>query len=354
MNNEEPSTDYGLSSEIDIIFSEIKENKKLKNVGETSQATSLQFASQIKEDKSHAKDISREDKTESNHGESVDDKLITWAARLELESISLKELVTGNLGHIFKQNYDFLKIACEEMTEKLNKMAYQVEELKKPSSEYDIGEKLIDTVNTLTEKVTTIEKMVKSGNSRERRDSIDTIETVVGDKIEYSLSNNKLIKTMMKSQEKMSNNIDKLYRTLQANTSATKPCADVETTICEALEAHDKATLDKLSFLQEFITENGQGTNLTVTQEITSIKQYLKLLLPRIIGLETNSKKLYHDYHELLNLFNGPIHLDLIQADHITPSNNSSVMTTVSSASKPINEALHSDSYFNQKKRKLI
>lgn len=206
MNNEEPSTDYGLSSEIDIIFSEMKENKKLKNVGETSQAASLQFASQPKDDKINEKDTYKENKRVCTDVENADDKLITWAARLELESISLKEIVTGNLGHIFKQNYDFLKVACEEITTKLSQMASQMEEMKKVSSGCDIDERLIETVNALSEKVTTIEKPC---SSRDRRNSIESIQTIISEKVDYSLTNNKLIKAIIKSVEKMSHNLEK-------------------------------------------------------------------------------------------------------------------------------------------------
>lgn len=352
MNNEEPSTDYGLSSEIDIIFSEMKESKKLCNVGETSQAASLQFASQPKDDKSNAHDTSKENKRVPTNVENADDKLITWAARLELESISLKEIVTGNLGHIFKQNYDFLKVACEEITMKLNQMASQIEEVKRVSSGCHIDEKLIETVNSLSEKVTTIEKPC---SSRDRRNSIESIQTIISEKVDYSLTNNKLMKAMIKSMEKMSHSLEKLDRPLQDNTGVpNKPCSEKETRMCNILEAHDKATLDKLSSLQKSISDNGHGTNPALTQEIASIKQYLKLLLPRIIGLETNSKRLYHDYHELHNLFSTHIHLNPMQSDNIVLSDNSPDGSTVPSTSKRIlNEVLVPDN-LDQKKRRLI
>lgn len=351
MNNEEPSTDYGLSSEIDIIFSEMKENKKLKNVGETSQAASLQFASQPKDDKINEKDTYKETKRVSTNVENADDKLITWAARLELESISLKEIVTGNLGHIFKQNYDFLKVACEEITTKLSQMASQIEEMKKVSSGCDIYEKLIETVNALSEKVT----IEKPCSSRDRRNSIESIQTIISEKVDYSLTNNKLIKAMIKSVEKMSHSLEKLDRPLQDNTcDSNKPCSENETKMCNILEAHDKATLDKLTSLQKSISDNGQGTNPALTQEIASIKQYLKLLLPRIIGLETNSKRLYHDYHELQNLFSTHIHPNPMQTENIVLSDNSSDGSTVPSTSKRIiNEVLVPDN-LDQKKRRLI
>lgn len=352
MNTEEQSTDYGLSSEIDIIFSEMKENKKLKNVGETSQAASLQFASQPKDDKINEKDTYKETKRVSTNVENADDKLITWAARLELESISLKEIVTGNLGHIFKQNYDFLKVACEEITTKLSQMASQMEEMKKDSSGCDIHEKMIQTVNALSEKVTSIEKPC---SSKDRRNSIESIQTIISQKVDYSLTNNKLIKAMIKSVEKMSHSLEKLDRPLQDNTcDSKKPCSENEAKMCNILEAHDKATLDKLTSLQKSISDNGQGTNPALTQEIASIKQYLKLLLPRIIGLETNSKRLYHDYHELKNLFSAHMHLNPLQTDNIVLSDNSSDGSTVPGTSKRIlNEVLVPEN-LDQKKRRLI
>lgn len=354
MDHEEPSTDYGLSSEIDIIFSEMKESKKLKNIGETSQAASLQFASQSKDDKVNAKDASKEYKRSSTNVENADDKLITWAARLELESISLKEIVTGNLGHIFKQNYDFLKVACDEITTKLSQMTSQIEEVKKASSRRDIEEKLIETVNALSEKVTAIEGPC---SSRHRRNNVEPIETIINEKVDSSLTNNKLIKAMIKSIEKMTNRLEKLDTPLQDNTlGSRKSSSEKETKMCNILEAHDKATLDKLSSLQKSISDNGQGANMALTQEIASIKQYLKLLLPRIIGLETNSKKLYHDYHELQNLFSTHMHLNSMQTDNTTLSDNSFVGPTVSNTSKRIlNEvAVPDSSNLTQKKRRLI
>ncbi|CAG90309.2 DEHA2G06908p [Debaryomyces hansenii CBS767] len=352
MNNEEPSTDYGLSSEIDIIFSEMKENKKSKNVGETSQAASLQFASQPKDDKINEKDTYKENKRVCTDVENADDKLITWAARLELESISLKEIVTGNLGHIFKQNYDFLKVACEEITTKLSQMASQMEEMKKVSSGCDIDERLIETVNALSEKVTTIEKPC---SSRDRRNSIESIQTIISEKVDYSLTNNKSIKAIIKSVEKMSHNLEKKDRPLQDNTcDSNKPSSENETKMCNILEAHDKATLDKLTSLQKSISDNVQGTNPPLTQEIASIKQYLKLLLPRIVGLETNSKRLYHDYHELHNLLSTHIHSNPMQADSIVSSDNSPDGSTVPSTSKRILNQVSVPDNLDQKKRRLI
>ena len=349
MNNEEPSTDYGLSSEIDIIFSEMKENKKMKNVGETSQAASLQFVSQLKDCNAH--DISKEDMKMPSNVENADDKLITWAARLELESISLKEIVTGNLGHIFKQNYDFLKVACEEITTKLAQMESQIEEVKNVSSGCDIGEKLIKSFNSLSEKVTAFEK---PSSSRDRRNSIESIQTIISEKIDNSITNNKLMKAMIKNIEKMSHKIEKLDRPLRDTYDSRKSCSQKETKMCNILEAHDKITLDKLSSLQKSISDNGYGTNLTLTQEIASIKQYLKLLLPRIIGLETNSKRLYHDYHELHNLFSSHIHLTLMLGDDIALSDNSSDGSTVHTTSKRTLNEMSVPDTLDQKKRRLI
>lgn len=357
MSNEEPSTDYGLSSEIDIIFSEMKENKKLKNTGETSQATSLQFVSQTKQDKTNTKDTCQEDKRTSSHLENADDKLITWAARLELESISLKEIVTGNLGHIFKQNYDFLKVACEEMTTKLSQMTCQIEEVKNASSGYDTNEKLLETVNILSEKVTIIEKMFKPSSSRVTRNSVESIDTVIGEKIDHSLSNNELLKEMIKNTDKMFYRLEKLEKMLQESIrDSTKANIKEESKLCNILESHDKATFDKLLSLQRSISDNDLGSSQSLSQELASIKQYLKLLLPRIIGLETNSKKLYNDYHELQELLNTQIHLSPLKYDNINLSENPSVVSTVRSKSKRIlNEAsVPNSTNMNQKKRKII
>lgn len=356
MNNEEPSTDYGLSSEIDIIFSEMKENKKLKNTGEPSQATSLQFVSQTN-DKTNAKDVYKEDKHTSSHVENADDKLITWAARLELESISLKEIVTGNLGHIFKQNYDFLKVACEEMTTKLSQMTCQIEEVKKTSSGYDTNEKLLETVNILSEKVTTIEKMFKPCSSRDTRNSVGSIETFIGEQVDYTLSNNKLLKEMIKNTDKTFHRLEKLERLLQETIcESSKANSKEHSKICNILESHDKATFDKLLSLQRFISDNDLGSNQSLSQEIVSIKQYLKLLLPRIIGLETNSKKLFNDYHELQEILNTKIHLNPTKFDNINLSENPLVDSTVCSTSKRILDeaSVPGSTNMNQKKRKII
>jgi len=357
MNNEEPSTDYGLSSEIDIIFSEMKENKKLKNTGETSQATSLQFVSQTKDDKNNSKDHFKEVKHASSHLDNAEDKLIAWAARLELESISLKEIVTGNLGHIFKQNYDFLKVACEEMTTKLSQMTCQIEEVKKTSSGCDTNEKLLEAVNILSEKFTTIEKIFKPASSRDTRNSIDSIETVIGEKVDFSLSNNKLLKEMTKNTDKTFHRLEKVEMLLQECTrDFSQANIKEESKICNILESQDKAILDKLLSLQRSINDNEIGSNQSLSQEIASIKQYLKLLLPRIIGLETNSKKLYNDYHELQERLSTQIHQSPVKLDIVNLTEKSSISSNVRGTSKRIlNEPSVPDSVnTNQKKRKIL
>lgn len=359
MNNEEPSTDYGLSSEIDIIFSEVRENKKQKNVGETSQATSLQFASQIKDDKSKAHETSNEEDKYTRNVDGVDDKLITWAARLELESISLKEFVTGNLGHIFKQNYDFLKVACEEMTTKLDRIECQVDELKKSRDEYKIVEKLGTAIDDLNEKVVNIEKMVQpmSESTREKRNNRGTLDVIVAEKVDQSLLNNKLMKTTMKNSEKVAHGLEKLERYLDAATSENRErCVALGTKMSDVFEDHDKRILNKLSSLQNSFTEHGHETNLDFMQEIVSIKQYLKLLLPRIIGLETNSKQLYRDYHELLTLINGTIKPEPIQCDNNKPPNNTPVSIDHQNMIKHLqdDESVPESVELNQKKRKLV
>lgn len=344
MNNDETSTDYGLSSEIDIIFSETKEAKKQKNTREASQTTSLQFASQARDEKVKAinGDLKEE---EEDTAKNADDKLITWAARLELESLSLKEFVTGNMGNIFKQNYEFLTIACEEMMAKLNRIESQVEGTEKKKGEYSIAT-LGKAVDTLVEKVANVENMMKPASVREKRTKRETLEVMVADQVEYALQNNKMVKTILKNTEKISHELEEQHKSLNTTMSS------IREHMSELLENNAKQMADTLSFLGGF-KEDGYGQSLFVSQEIAPIKQYLKLLLPRIVGLETNNKYLRDDYHKLASFVEPCMYSKPAPLNYANPESRPLIM---SSATKRLGEgdSLSDTVETSQKKRRLM
>lgn len=349
MDKDEPPTDYGLSSELDFLFSEVKEKEKARNNGEPSQ-TSLHFASQAGDQKEKIKEGTQKEDLVPTKNEKAEDKLITWAAKLELESLSLKELVTGNLGHIFKQNYDFLHTTCDQMMERLDKLQKVPEPLKPDTGSSYKGIEM--SIKNLAERIEQIEKTVQE-SSREKRRYRDNIEEVILERVDYSFLNNANFKALTKASDTIANKLKGLESLIATSSSDTvKSCTELDSKISSVVLENGSEVLQKLVDTQALVRLVAQGDS-PVIHETASIKQYLKLLLPRIIGIESRCMEISATYNDLLTEFRN-------KDEKLTPDKDSTRNTEDSSfeiemPNHTINTRVDPDINENhQKKRRLI
>ena len=365
---EDLQTEYDYSSDIEGIFSEPKSEKKTdKNLSQTS----LLFAS-IKsdrpEDKGKAHGKSEE---ETGNRDVFERQLITWAAKLELESLTLKDILQGNLGHIFKQNYSFLQTISEDISQRMTRVESSVLGIEHQLGESENAQKELDMLNmklaAMTEKIeqaTEKERKNDKANAKGTKRQIEieeknlarfSIDEILKNKdIKEHLSllkeiherlesiddTNKARATVPiqgseeKNENESYNNLsecllakfeDATYKSIMPAIQE-KVAKEIELTLGSLLNkvilnSVNKLTIDlnekgsqnavgdnsKSDGDHKFIKDSSSGvwidsTERSLADEIKSVKSFLKLLLPRVVGLESRYKELAFHFNSLVDI----------------------------------------------------
>lgn len=291
MAEEEEDTDYGLSSELDLIFTEVKGDKKRVDGDAEANDTipSMTFLSQ--NDFLNQEKITKSSLTEKATEGSANEKLVKWAARLELESLSLKELIAGNLGDIFDHNYDFLAGTCNKIMGKLDTMETSIKLTQKesPTKKQDSWEKeLGHLINALHNKIELLEKqvcdrLVDTGSRKKR-----TIEDTIADKTLRAILGSEALKGLKRQGERT----NKELRDLK---SAVTDLANTQSGAMPGIQNPDK----EICILKDQVDSTSSSS--TASRDIAAIKEFLQLLIPRIITLETKYRDLSTAYCNLVD-----------------------------------------------------
>lgn len=255
-NNTNYDTEY--SSELDVFFSEKKEDCLLSSSGLKNQ---LENSNKIQTNKK---------KTNSDN-----DELISWASRLELESITLKDLIKDDFLPLIKESNWTLKKTFSNISSCFYEIKTSIDEIKKTmteQSEMILKKKDVDSTENEVNK-TTIVDLVKKIVEQSTKEMVE----ILGSEI----MNN--IIEQNKKHEKIKKDITILKRDLAESQKK-------DTYFCSKTRILD-------------MTENEPFKNNDVVDEIKEIKLYLKLLLPRLIGIENSFFELSQKYEKISELF---------------------------------------------------
>lgn len=369
---EDLQTEYDYSSDIEGIFSEPKSEKKTdRNLSQTS----LQFASirsEREKEKTKAQDRSH---GETENGDLYKHELITWAAKLELESLTLKDILHGNLGHIFKQNYNFLRTISEELTQRMCRVESSVLGIEHQLEESENAQKDLDMLN---EKVAAMTEKIEQVTEKDRKNDRENIKGTkrqieAGEKNLAKLSVEELLKhkdfkehlsllreihrrldfideenkarTSESIKKAERNTEEKFYSELSecflkrledvtyksiVPAIQEKVGKEIEMTLSNLLQKIMEKSMDKwkielkkkgsqaaIEGISNFDSDNkftkenpstvwmdSRGNNLG--DEIKSVQSFLKLLLPRVVGLESRYKELASHFNSLVDIYGKP------------------------------------------------
>lgn len=268
------STDY--SSEFDL---DDFDTKEISSTQDTSVLSITQRNKTIKSGNKYMRRLDVED--EANEEEDVQlneqkhlensklhsnkEELIKWAAKLELESLSLKELVKGDMRSLLDQNHQFV----------------------------------VNSYNESSKKLKAIEKRIAAiAESLKRKEAISNkkIQDCITKTVDHKLSSELLLvsdRSVEQSLKQMCNKIDSIYKTMEKTRKDHEIMAKSISKLDHNITNHFKnIRLDPNSMDSHF-------SNLH--QGLADIKQYLKLLLPRLITMEKSFLRLSSLYTDITN-----------------------------------------------------
>lgn len=283
---EEQETDYGLSSDAESPFDTFASTKKASNTENTQ--TSILFISQ------HDEAGKRENVQQSSNinTEIASEKLVAWAARLELESMTLKDSLTEHIDKISLGNSEQIRrlndttlLRLALIDDKLSKYS-ETNSDKNHGIENDeqlYGKKLgkLDTdLKTVKDKVNKLhanmidKKLLMTCLSTNQSKTIETLH-------------NALEQSVAASQATLPGPIK---RELNLFSSKALECLVTTNIKLHELQVQVEKQSEHLKELQEslknkFVALNSPQ-NDSPPSDINAIKNFLRLLLPRIIGLE--------------------------------------------------------------------
>ncbi|CCE78920.1 Piso0_000955 [Millerozyma farinosa CBS 7064] len=286
MASEEQETDYGLSSEAESPFDTFADTKRASNTENTQ--TSISFISQ------HEESGKQENKQYSSNinTEVAAEKLVAWAARLELESMTLKDSFTEQIDKISLSNNEQIQrlndatlLQLTSIDNKLSKCSGATPD-KNLAGEYDeqsYGKKLskLETdFKTVKDKVNKLH-----ANMIDRKYLMTCLSTNESKSIEAL--HNVLEQSVAASQAQLP---EPVKRELNLFSTKALECLVTTNTKLQELQSQVEKQSKHLKELQESVKKKSITSNSShidyPASDIDAIKNFLRLLLPRIIGLE--------------------------------------------------------------------
>lgn len=285
---EEQETDYGLSSEAESPFDTFADTKRGSNTENTQ--TSILFISQ------HEESGKQENKQHSSNinTEVASEKLVAWAARLELESMTLKDSFTEQIDKISLSNNEQIQRLNDATLLRLALIDNKLSSCSGANLDRNLaGEHDEKLYGKKLSKLETDFKTVKDKVNKLHANMIDkkflmtSLSTNESKSIEAL--HNVFEQSIAASQAQLP---EPVKRELNLFSSKALECLVTTNTRLQELQSQVEKQSKHLKELQESVKKKSITLNAPHTDssasDINAIKNFLRLLLPRIIGLEKN------------------------------------------------------------------
>ncbi|CCE78334.1 Piso0_000955 [Millerozyma farinosa CBS 7064] len=286
MAPEEQETDYGLSSEAESPFDTFADTRRANNTENTQ--TSISFISQ------HEESGKQENKQHSSNinTDVASEKLVAWAARLELESMTLKDSFTEQIDKISFSNNEQIQRLNDVTLSRLASIDDKLSRCSGANPDRNLaGEHDEKLYGKKLSKLETDFKTVKDKVNKLHANMIDKkyLMTCLSTNESKSIEalHNVLEQSIATSQSQLP---EPVKRELNLFSSKALECLVSTNTRLQELQSQVEKQSKHLKELQESvkkksITLNPSHTDIPAS-DINAIKNFLRLLLPRIIGLE--------------------------------------------------------------------
>ncbi|CUM63374.1 uncharacterized protein PRCAT00000947001 [Priceomyces carsonii] len=254
--------------------------------------------------------------------------LSKWAARLELESITLKETVKKDVNQILKENCMLLQNSYSDMSTRLDKLEALIGTLIgiqrdiKGSSKLNCQDLVYqpnvihDLLKLISTKATQIEDLSKRDRSTKLKLVMENVFSQFSASLIPQSTFNQGIEKLQAQIKEMRNTLDS-YQSQQGLMMLALGGLDekIVTGFNEgkgSMEDMSKliAKDQKLSSTKSTGKSKGpkaerNDDHTHISNELQNIKEFLKLLLPKVVGLNDSYRKLSLDYQILTLKENG-------------------------------------------------